>query len=395
MKKAGCIEISFGVESCSKLIQKNIKKNIKIDKIKEAFRLTKEIGIKNILMLMVGNPGESEDTIRETLTVARYLFPDEVYAWPTKAYLGTKLHEDMVKMKKINNDFYKNDKRDALYYTAEKNESEIKKLLKLIGLRKIYLDIGNKKFTELIKIIAMSSLRGKYLILTGSDIFKRKDIEELIKHSLQLDVYKIALKSDIYTKVSKQALSKIIPLRVKKYMFSIYGADSFEHDAHLKKKGAFLYLMEVIKYLISQREKVSIEIYLDLIKPQKLLVILNILCQLKVTEIVFNYSYSYNKYRLKDVSKKLNEIKYDKLTQNIKIFGMPYCLIERKEKISEIYNPFDESYKAPGFSSISALNSANKDCYLKKNCKYRNLCEGIDKKYLKKYKLSKNDKGIF
>jgi len=71
MKKAGCWEISFGIESGSQPILDFIKKGITLDQIREAIELTHDTGIKAGGYFIAGHPKESVSTLRETMQFAR------------------------------------------------------------------------------------------------------------------------------------------------------------------------------------------------------------------------------------------------------------------------------------------------------------------------------------
>jgi radical SAM superfamily enzyme YgiQ (UPF0313 family) len=75
-RRAGCCCILYGVESGSETILSNVTKRIKEQEVVNAFRMTKEAGVLTGAFLMVGNPGESEKSINETIRLLRKIAPD-------------------------------------------------------------------------------------------------------------------------------------------------------------------------------------------------------------------------------------------------------------------------------------------------------------------------------
>jgi radical SAM superfamily enzyme YgiQ (UPF0313 family) len=69
LKKAGCYRVSIGVESGNQQILDRIKKGIKVDDVRRAFKLTREVGIESLAFCMVGLPDETEKTMRDTINL--------------------------------------------------------------------------------------------------------------------------------------------------------------------------------------------------------------------------------------------------------------------------------------------------------------------------------------
>jgi anaerobic magnesium-protoporphyrin IX monomethyl ester cyclase len=75
MHRSGCVSIDFGVESGSDIILENINKKQTRKDIEKAFALVHQAGIKPRAYLMVGNKGETIDTIDETIDMAATINP--------------------------------------------------------------------------------------------------------------------------------------------------------------------------------------------------------------------------------------------------------------------------------------------------------------------------------
>jgi len=91
MREAGCTFIAFGVESGSPSILKNYNKKEKIEDVVNAFAWCKKVGIKAHFNVMVGGPGETNDTIEETKDLIRKTKPDSITVALLRIYPGTAL----------------------------------------------------------------------------------------------------------------------------------------------------------------------------------------------------------------------------------------------------------------------------------------------------------------
>ncbi|NQT22051.1 MAG: radical SAM protein [Candidatus Omnitrophica bacterium] len=99
MKEAGCHMIKFGVESCNQNILDNLQKGTTVDQIRRVFKWTQEIGIDTHAHMMIGNPGDTMDTIRETVRVLLELNPTTASFAVSTPYPGTELFERVRKQR--------------------------------------------------------------------------------------------------------------------------------------------------------------------------------------------------------------------------------------------------------------------------------------------------------
>lgn len=93
MKRAGCYAVSYGVESASPDILKTINKDISADQVEEAVRMTRECGVQAIGYFMIGSPGETPATIRQTIDLAKGLKLDFAQFAITVPFPATKLYQ--------------------------------------------------------------------------------------------------------------------------------------------------------------------------------------------------------------------------------------------------------------------------------------------------------------
>jgi len=93
MKRAGCRMVTYGVESGDPQILRNIKKNINLEQVQEAFRLTSEAGLQSMGLFMVGNLGETKSSILKTIDFINTLGADFVACSILTPYPGTEIYE--------------------------------------------------------------------------------------------------------------------------------------------------------------------------------------------------------------------------------------------------------------------------------------------------------------
>jgi len=94
MKKAGCWMIAYGIETGSAEILKNVKKGLQatIEQAEKAVRITKKAGINVWGYFIMGLPGETEKTIKESIRFAKKLPLDIVNFSVGAPYPGTEFY---------------------------------------------------------------------------------------------------------------------------------------------------------------------------------------------------------------------------------------------------------------------------------------------------------------
>ena len=101
MADAGCVCIGYGIESGSQKMLDVIKKGVTVEEAKEAVRLTQKYLGWADCSFMVGTPGETRETIQETIDFCKELnLTPEVIFFITP-YPGTVLYQMALQQGKI------------------------------------------------------------------------------------------------------------------------------------------------------------------------------------------------------------------------------------------------------------------------------------------------------
>ncbi len=96
MAKAGCWMITWGIESGNPEILKRAHKGIDLDKVARALDWARKAGIKNWGYFIIGLPGETEETIRETIAFSKRLPLDIALFHIAAPYPGTPFFFEVV-----------------------------------------------------------------------------------------------------------------------------------------------------------------------------------------------------------------------------------------------------------------------------------------------------------
>ncbi len=162
LKQAGCERIHYGVESGNPDILQYLRKGATIERVKQAFRLTREAGIETLAYFMIGSPGEKLATAGQSITLARELKPDYVHFSILMPFPATELYQDGLESGIIKQDYWqefaRSPRKDFLPPVWEENLSrqELTRLLK-----KAYRDFYRSPayiFRRLIRVRSLGEL---------------------------------------------------------------------------------------------------------------------------------------------------------------------------------------------------------------------------------------------
>ncbi|MFB0527937.1 MAG: radical SAM protein [bacterium] len=94
MVEAGCVRISFGVESGSQKILNIINKKIDMEKARETISICRKLGLRTYCSFMIGYPHETEENIQQSINAAIRLDPDFIQASYVIPYPGTSMYSE-------------------------------------------------------------------------------------------------------------------------------------------------------------------------------------------------------------------------------------------------------------------------------------------------------------
>jgi len=91
MRRSGCHQVCYGVESADAQVRRRLRKAISLDRVRRAVDLSRRAGLNVRLSFMLGSPGETEDSLRRTVELALELDPTFVQFNITVPYPGTEM----------------------------------------------------------------------------------------------------------------------------------------------------------------------------------------------------------------------------------------------------------------------------------------------------------------
>ena len=119
MRMAGCTQISFGVESGSPEIRTNLGKRIKNRDIVTAFNLCTRYGILPRAYFIYGSPGETWDTIDQTISLMLSIRPLALISYLLVVFPGTELYRKYKILKQATDDIWLEKIEDIPWIDAE------------------------------------------------------------------------------------------------------------------------------------------------------------------------------------------------------------------------------------------------------------------------------------
>lgn len=129
MKEAGCFAIWFGVESGSQPVLDAMRKGITPAQTIKAFKWAKEVGLMTVAGVVLGFPGETKETIWETVKFIERIKPGDVGYYIATPYPGTPLYEQVVREGRLKiHDFNRFDTATPVFDLGTMTGEELKEL---------------------------------------------------------------------------------------------------------------------------------------------------------------------------------------------------------------------------------------------------------------------------
>lgn len=115
MKRSGCWQISYGIESGNQKILDVAKKRITINQIENAVKLTHEAGILSKGYFIFGLPYETEKTMKNTIRFAKRLPLNDMSVFTLTPFPGSEIYNIAERHGTIEKDFGKMNLLDVVY----------------------------------------------------------------------------------------------------------------------------------------------------------------------------------------------------------------------------------------------------------------------------------------
>lgn len=174
MKEAGCYALGLGIESGNKDILKKVKKSLDLDVVKRVLFDMKEAGISSYGFFILGLPGETHRTIKDTIDFALKSPFDRVWFNILTPYPGSQIFDEMLKIHKFSFEEIPWDVLDGnneFVSFGKLSSSEIEKYQK-IAIRRFYL--RPKIFINVISQWGPREMKTLFMTRFLKKIIKRK-----------------------------------------------------------------------------------------------------------------------------------------------------------------------------------------------------------------------------
>lgn len=184
MKESRCMELGVGIESANPTVLKNVEKGETIEDIDSGIRLIKKAGFRVSGSLMIGNPGDTLETVKESLEFAKSRGIDRVFVYHAMPFPYTKLWEYVEKNGRfLSRDYCNYDKhlREPVFETPEFSRSDRVKAYQMAT--ELFL---SKQWKENTRASSSGMLQeaNKSYILTFIDEMRSRGLRSALKRTV-------------------------------------------------------------------------------------------------------------------------------------------------------------------------------------------------------------------
>ncbi|MDD1764328.1 MAG: B12-binding domain-containing radical SAM protein [Methanobacteriaceae archaeon] len=139
MSDSGCITMFLGVESADQQQLDRVNKQLTVDKIRQAFTLSRKHDIRTIASVVLGMPGDTRESIGRTIKFVRELNPSYALFSLATPYPGTKFYREAVENNLLKvRDWSKYTLLSPVLETVDCSRDELKNMQKK-AFRQFYL----------------------------------------------------------------------------------------------------------------------------------------------------------------------------------------------------------------------------------------------------------------
>jgi radical SAM superfamily enzyme YgiQ (UPF0313 family) len=209
MRKAGCIQISFGVESGALKIRENLGKPVTRDKIVKTFRMTSSYGILPRAYFIYGSPRENMETIEETCDLILEIKPLSAIFYMLVIFPGAEFYNRLERRGLVSDEIWEEKIEDIPWFEfdpdicfedvkifGEKLRAAFFKNLDTFALG-INLVDNNELYAEHAKFLSRLGMTfshgeytdNKYVKDWGSNAIAEKLFNKALTYSHDLDAY--------------------------------------------------------------------------------------------------------------------------------------------------------------------------------------------------------------
>jgi radical SAM superfamily enzyme YgiQ (UPF0313 family) len=396
MAAAGCKEISFGVESLNLDVQRQVKKRLAPKRVPDAIERTQAAGISTCLMLMVGNKGETRDTLRDSSGKLRGIQPDRILINTTKVYPGTRLWDAAVTEGVIPPDYYDREDTEAPFYTGENSAAELKHLETMLQHRTTYIPAPHAAPTaEVEKDLLMAAWRGEHCVFGGGgDPLLRPDLLQLLRFAQARQVHRLRLFTPGAALVSPAVREALLGSGlIDGVIVPVWSTHEGEHDQRVGQRGALRATRKGLVAWTRKGGKVQVWAFLDRRTTPDAAGFVTWLHEHGVKDVLFIYGEAPAGWGevpaaelppLADAGRALRAAadRARALGVELSTSGVPECLLgqgSERVRIHELGRPFDERVD-PGQAPVAlAPRRAAARGFLPacEACRMRPGCEGL------------------